>query len=183
MNPSQVAIRGLHCLESYDSGCIGELLWEREVEKTGLSPQAVKVVLDGPYRLATKGFKREGDPELHQMDINQVSIEAAYRSPDGRRHGLGLVAQGGASGARLTPLSMELFSILGNLEQRPMENHYTAWRRMLSKNRPLFESVGWRGIFGSSAFGDYRNWDSLDKHLAEMERREDQMMAKRKVKL
>ncbi len=167
--PSQVAREGLACLEKYDSPCISQFLWDREASKTGLTPEAVAAVVSGPFKEATNGFAPEGEPKLNTMDTNSVEIQRTYRTPDGKRHGLALIATGGQDGGRLAPLSMELFIAMGNADQNPGEYHISAWRRVLKRNKAMFESVGWHGMFGSSSFTEYRTWDQLDSHFAAVE--------------
>ena len=174
--PSQVAKEGLACLEKDDSACIGNLIWDNEARKTGLDSNAAKAVIEGPYAKATRSFTPLGEPIINQLDLNIVEIERSYRSSDGTRHGLALIATGGASGARLAPLSMQLFKVIGNADQKPGEFYVTAWRRVLKNNRGFFDSVGWHGMFCSSSFTDYRDWDALDHYFAGLEKKH--LMAK-----
>ena len=177
--PPHVAKQGLACLEKYDSTCVSALLSPRESEKTGLSSTAIKAVIDGPFLQATKYFRPVGEPTVNVLDSNSVEIQRSYRSVDGSHHVLSLIATAESDGARLTPLSMELFTALGNAERKPGEYYLTAWRRVIKNNRAFFNSVGWHGIYGSSSLEDYRDWDALDKHFAEIEQKH--MSAKAKV--
>jgi len=181
LSPSQVAKEGLLCLEHFDGKGFGDLMWDRECLKTGLNAAAVKAIVEGPYKSALSSFHPEGEPTINSMDVNQVEIERTYRSPDGRRHGIALIAAGGGDGSRLVAVSMQLFTALGNSQQKPHENHYAALRRTLKTNRRFFESVGWRGIVGNSSAGDYRDWDTLDRHFSEMELKEEALKEKLSV--
>ena len=88
---------------------------------------------------------------------------------NGRHYLLTFVVTGNGKEIKLTPFSMQLFVALGNSEQAVGENHFTAWRRMLKKNRPLFESVGWKGIISDTSDEKYRSWSELDQFLASEE--------------
>jgi hypothetical protein len=177
--PLQVASQGLASLEKFDSASVSSLLSPRESEKTGLSSAAAKAVIDGPFMQATKYFRPVGEPKITDLDTGSVEIQRSYLSIDGSHHVLSLIATAESDGARLTPLSMELLTALGNAERKPGEYYLTAWRRVIKNNRAFFNSVGWHGIYGTSSLEDYRDWDALDKHLAEIEQKH--MSAKAKV--
>ncbi len=167
--PSSVALQALTCLGKSDPKGIRLLLSDREVAQTGLGYSAVTAILKGPYSRATQGFQPEGPPKIEDLDVDQVAVERSYRTPDGRHHSLVFVVTGDGKVIRLTPLSTQLFVALGNSEQAPGENHFTAWRRMLKKNRAFFESVGWKGILSDTSSEKYRNWADLDQFFASEE--------------
>jgi hypothetical protein len=141
----QVATRGIECLESGDAECIAGFVWDREAAKTGLTPKAVEAVLKGPFRIQMGELAPHSQIVVQRLDYSQVEASRGYRKGDGREVNLILIATGEKGKAKLTPLSMELFTMMGNAEQRKGESHFVAWQRMLRKHRPAFEAAGWRG--------------------------------------
>ena len=180
MSPEQAARHGVEGLVSLDAKKFEALLSKSEMEKTGLDQTALGKVLDGPFATLTKNFKAEGQMTVRKLDEKTTFAEQPMRTPDGQLKSFFLVGTGKPNDARVAPLSMNLFTIMGNAEQRKGEkNHYVAWRRMLTKYRNEFESAGWRGMYSSSDFENYRNWDEMDRWLAEEARKKEASLASR----
>ncbi len=180
VSPEKAARLGVEGLVSHDAKKFEALLWEPEVEKTGLDQATLAKLLDGPFATLTKNFKAEGEMTVRKLDEKTTYAEQPMRTPDGQLKSFFLIGTGKPKDARVTPLSMNLFTIMGNAEQGKSEkNHYVAWRRMLSKYRSDFEAAGWRRMYSSSEFENYRNWDEMDRWLAEEAKKKEATLASR----
>jgi hypothetical protein len=157
--------KGIGCLEAGDGDCIAEYAWDVEGRKTGLTPDAIRRVMKEAWKPATAGWKPVGELKVEPLESTQLSADQRYRTPDGRTRGFILIATQSDEGFKLTPLSLCLFTALGNAEQKSDENPFTAWKRMIAKNRAMFEEAGWKGVVISSNGEMYRTWDEMIKQL------------------
>ena len=165
-----VAKKAIGCLHQGDSDCLSTYVWDREALKTGLSADALAKVIKGPFREQMGRLEPKSAVMIQRLDSEQVEASQAFVKEDGRTLNLIAIATGKVGEARLTPLSMELFVMMGNAEQNKGESHFVAWRLMLRQHRGAFESYGWKGVLADSTGSKFQTWDKLDVFLKSKER-------------